>query len=300
MKPKLKPDSKMAYVILDKVTGSYWNDVEADVGVYWTDDPSDAADFATAEAARTCIKKTPQLRKRAKHLLVVATPSSFLNVRVDDEVLWSIVDTESGRFLRSDNLTWLTCRDEATQFGRLAPAQLLIHRLSTEPQFSDMELVIIPDRPSPWEAPKPTSKSKSKSKYSFSDMMAFVTQYNDGLLTISELINGLQCSPNQRTALAQHMALPEQIQKQVKLQSWDSVVADLDERDAFVGMNRQCKYVIQDSVTNDYWDAEECTWVTAAKSGTHYPSASEAGRVLAMLLTTGHHQNLLGVVPLDH
>lgn len=57
---------------------------------------------------------------------------------------------------------------------------------------------------------------------SFADMLECIKQHQAGVLTDSELILALQCTPNQVAALTTHSSLPYKAALKVSLSDWDT------------------------------------------------------------------------------
>jgi hypothetical protein len=64
--------------------------------------------------------------------------------------------------------------------------------------------------------------SPSKPQRTFADMLARIKQHQQGLITDSELIMALQCTPHQLTALLQYSSLPHKAQGKVSITDWDA------------------------------------------------------------------------------
>ena len=60
---------------------------------------------------------------------------------------------------------------------------------------------------------------------SFTNMEELIKQHSQGLITVGELILGLQLHPLQVSAIRQHKSLPYPVQAQVSLRHWDEIVA---------------------------------------------------------------------------
>jgi len=70
----------------------------------------------------------------------------------------------------------------------------------------------------------------SKPLRTFADMLECVKQHQQGLVTDSELILALQCTPHQVVAVIQYSRIPYKIHSKVSLADWDEDVAMHAER----------------------------------------------------------------------
>lgn len=70
----------------------------------------------------------------------------------------------------------------------------------------------------------------SKPLRTFADMLECVKQHQQGLVTDSELILALQCTPHQIVAVIQYSRIPFKIHSKVSIADWDEDVAMHAER----------------------------------------------------------------------